>query len=144
METYTVIDMADWAVVAGAAVGRARTTTPAVITLSGDLGAGKTTLVQHIARHLGITDTVTSPTFVIMHNYPCDQIWQKLVHIDAYRLEGESSESIARLKLSDYINDPHALSCIEWSEFIADSIPENAIAIHITLGEGEKRTVTIR
>ena len=60
-----------------------------LVTLSGDLGAGKTTFTQGIARALGVEETVASPTFVIEKVYVLTaQRWERLVHIDAYRLEG--------------------------------------------------------
>ena len=75
-----------------------RFTGAAIAALSGDLGAGKTTLTQAIARELGIKEQVISPTFIIMKFYDIDiHPWQKLVHIDAYRLK--SKDELLRLDL---------------------------------------------
>src|SRR3989338_1544300 len=59
-----------------------------VVALSGDLGAGKTTFAQAVAKSLGVEETVNSPTFVIQKVYALsDQQWGRLIHIDAYRLK---------------------------------------------------------
>ncbi len=70
--------------------------------LNGELGAGKTTLVKYIGKHLGIKETINSPSFIIMKIYP------KLVHMDAYRISGTLDEYI------DYFDDDKIL-IIEWS-----------------------------
>jgi len=112
-----------------------------IVGLSGHLGAGKTAFVKMVAKALGIRETVTSPTFVIMKNYGVntnleqgenservsdpdnlgkDQIkskiknWQTLVHIDLYRLE--KPEEIKALNLEKVISDPKNLIMIEWPE----------------------------
>lgn len=78
--------------------------TATVIALSGDLGAGKTTLTQELARQLGVTDTVISPTFVIMKEYAITRgPYTQLVHIDAYRLE--SAAELERLGWRDLLRD---------------------------------------
>ena len=69
----------------GEALGRTLVA-PAVIALHGDLGAGKTTLVQAICRGLGVTDEVTSPTFALVHEYTGASV--PVFHLDLYRLEG--------------------------------------------------------
>lgn len=92
---------------------------PTVITLQGDLGAGKTTFTQTLARVLGITETVTSPTFVIQKNYPIllpHFPFTKLVHIDAYRIENENE--MRTLGWERLVQEGRALIVIEWSERI--------------------------
>ena len=114
-----------------------------VITFSGDLGAGKTTLIQEIARQLGVTDTLQSPTFVIYKRYriPSLQDWSFLIHGDMYRLE--SAEEIEKLGWSELITDPNNLICIEWPEKITGAIPENALCVTIKHLGGEKRSIEI-
>ena len=80
---------------------------PCVLTLSGDLGAGKTTLTKGIAKGMGITATVNSPTFNICKIYKGNK---KLVHIDAYRLD----PSLDDLGFEEQMDD--AIMVIEWSE----------------------------
>jgi tRNA threonylcarbamoyladenosine biosynthesis protein TsaE len=114
-----------------------------VIALSGDLGAGKTTLVQHIARELGIVEVVTSPTFTIMKRYITgdNQYIKELVHIDAYRIE--SGEEVRPLQLAPLFSTPGTLLCIEWAEKIAHSLPSNTIHIAITLHKNDVREINI-
>ncbi len=83
--------------------------------LSGHLGAGKTAFVKAVAKELGIEEIVTSPTFVIMKIYETrDDIFKRLVHIDAYRLE--KREDLEALRFEDVVADPHNLVMIEWPE----------------------------
>lgn len=90
-----------------------------ILTLQGDLGAGKTTFTKGIAATLGITKTITSPTFAIMNVYelPAEKNGIKtLVHIDAYRLE--SPDEIITIGAEDYLGEPDTLCVIEWPEKI--------------------------
>ncbi len=107
-----------------------------VVGLYGNLGAGKTTLTQSVARVLGISETVTSPTFVIEKIYELtDKKFTHLIHIDAYRLE--KSEELLHLGWQDIISDPHNLILIEWPERVADIMPEH---IKISLKTLENET----
>ena len=114
-----------------------------LLALSGDLGAGKTTFVQELAKYLGVVEPVTSPTFTIMKQYELPQgVFDHLIHIDAYRME---SEIEARpLRLSEILTTPRTIVCIEWPERIASYIPEKAIKILITCGKGEARQVVVQ
>ncbi len=82
-----------------------------IITLEGELGAGKTTFVKGIAKFLKIKRPITSPTFNIVKEYD-----DKLCHIDAYRVHDED------LAIDDYL-DREFIICIEWHENIVDYIP---------------------
>lgn len=85
-----------------------------ILTLSGDLGAGKTTFTKGLADGLGVSDTITSPTFSLMNVYPVtnhDQI-KTLVHIDTYRLEQE--DELLVIGVEDYLADPETVVIIEW------------------------------
>lgn len=105
-----------------------------VYLLDGDLGAGKTTLTQGIAKGLGITRTVTSPTFNIQKIYKGKM---SLYHIDAYRLEGCHQD----LGFDEYMYDD-GLTVIEWSQFVPEIIPEEFLKIHIRLLEEDGRKFT--
>ncbi len=90
-----------------------------VVGLSGHLGAGKTAFIKILAKLLGISETVTSPTFVLMKIYeiPSDLKtipWKRLVHIDAYRLE--KPEELAALDFENLVSDPRNLIMVEWPE----------------------------
>lgn len=102
-----------------------------VILLDGDLGAGKTTLTQGIAKGLDVKRNVTSPTFTIQKIYKGRL---PLYHIDAYRLEGMSQD----LGFDEYM-DADGVTVIEWADFVPDLIPDDHLLIHITLLEEESR-----
>lgn len=102
-----------------------------VILLNGDLGAGKTSLTQGIAKGLDVTRNVTSPTFNILKIYNGKM---PLYHIDAYRLEGLHQD----LGFEEFLQDD-GLTVIEWSEFVPDLIPNNYLSISISLCDGDKR-----
>ena len=112
-----------------------------VLALSGDLGAGKTTFVQQLATILGITDTVNSPTFVIMKRYETDDsTFSKLVHIDAYRIE--DSVEMKALHFSEIIQDKYNLVCIEWAEKIADLLPVGTVRLELVALPHSKHKIT--
>ena len=105
--------------------------------LTGDLGAGKTTLVRGIARALNIKSVVQSPTFNIMKVYFDGD--RPLIHIDAYRLADVNTD----IGLDEYIGYETGITVIEWPEFIKDLIPENAIEVNIRHTEGDTINITI-
>lgn len=105
---------------------------------TGDLGAGKTTLVRGIAQALNIKSVVQSPTFNIMKIY-FDGI-KPLIHIDAYRLADVETD----IGLDEYIGYETGLTVIEWPDFIKNLIPSNAITINITNLGDTKRQITIQ
>jgi tRNA threonylcarbamoyladenosine biosynthesis protein TsaE len=86
----------------------------------GDLGSGKTTFTQAVGRLLGLTEPMTSPTFVIEKLYalPAGQKFKQLVHIDAYRLE--SGAELAKLNWAQLAADPGNLILVEWADKVAD------------------------
>ena len=108
-----------------------------VVGLSGDLGVGKTAFVQCVAEVLGVTDTVTSPTFVLRSDYDtADTTFKHLIHIDAYRLE-----TIAELDTIGWdtiLATPHTLIMVEWINAITDRIPPNTFFITLSV-QGEER-----
>lgn len=108
-------ELVDW----GRRLGR-QVTPPLVVTLTGDLGAGKTTLVRAICEGYGVTDDVTSPTFSIVHEYSAAR--SPVHHLDLYRLEGkEDRQNIGW----DDILGGEGLVLIEWPERAADCIPDH-------------------
>ena len=112
-----------------------------VITLSGDLGAGKTTFVQAIANHLGVAESVQSPTFVLMKTYSTtSEIFPQLVHIDAYRITDESE--LAVIHLDEILSQPNTLVCIEWPEHIASVIPDYTHSLSFAVADTTTRYVT--
>lgn len=91
---------------------------PAVVTLAGDLGAGKTTLVQAIARGLGVADDVTSPTYALVHRY--DSPRGAVHHLDLYRLRDPSQ--LAQLGWDDILRD-EGIVLIEWPDRAGTALP---------------------
>lgn len=101
-----------------------------VIALVGDLGTGKTALTGYIAEGLGITETVSSPTFTIVKEYRSGRL--PLFHFDVYRL-GSGSE-LLDLGVDEYINGD-GVCVIEWADIVADVLTEDATVIHLRYGE---------
>lgn len=109
------------------------------LALHGDLGVGKTTFVQGLARGLGVTDPVTSPTFNIFTLYKGSA--RTLVHMDAYRLEND--RQIDALMLEDFLVSPWILA-VEWPEKIAAWIPANALHLDLGITPDQRHTVRLR
>ncbi len=113
-----------------------------VLALSGDLGAGKTTLTQAIARELGVKENVISPTFILIKNYEIkNKTFNKLVHIDAYRFEHENE--LLKLGWEELIADSKNLILVEWPEKVSKIIPKGAIWIKLKHIDEEKRLIDI-
>jgi tRNA threonylcarbamoyladenosine biosynthesis protein TsaE len=112
-----------------------------VIALRGGLGAGKTCLVKGLARGLGVTERITSPTYTIVSEYNASLNGEALplYHIDAYRLNGD--EDFENTGAGDCIG--RGISVIEWSERIPRSIPDDAIIIEIEIIGPESRRIII-
>lgn len=109
-----------------------------VVGLSGDLGAGKTTFVQAVARHLGVKNKVNSPTFVIIKKYALKNKKHKFMfHLDAYRLKNENE--LLHLGWEDIISNEGHLVFIEWPENVAGAIPKHAQKIHILTDKNEHK-----
>ena len=114
-----------------------------LVTLSGDLGAGKTSFVQGTAREFGVTGPVTSPTFVLEKIYELptnSSFFSLLIHIDAYRLEG--GEQLVPLDFARYLNIPAALIMLEWPERVADGLPEADVHISLEVLPDNTRSIT--
>jgi tRNA threonylcarbamoyladenosine biosynthesis protein TsaE len=102
-----------------------------VVGLIGDLGAGKTTFTQAVAQELGVTEAVTSPTFVIEKIYKLEgKEFDHLIHIDAYRLE--KAEELINLGWHDITANPKNLIFVEWPEKVAAVMPPHTQKISFT------------
>lgn len=114
--------------------------TATIVALHGDLGAGKTTFTQAVAKTLGVTETVTSPTFVIEKLYSLSHPdFKKLIHIDAYRLE--SGKELLHLGWKEIAADPKNLIFIEWPERVADILPNDMKKIEFTFVDDTTREI---
>ncbi|WP_077624178.1 tRNA (adenosine(37)-N6)-threonylcarbamoyltransferase complex ATPase subunit type 1 TsaE [Sediminibacillus massiliensis] len=105
-----------------------------VLTLEGDLGAGKTTFTKGLGAGLGVRRTINSPTFTIVKEYQGEI---PLYHMDVYRLE-DSEEDIG---FDEYFNGD-GITVIEWAHFIADYLPEKRLDIEIRLIDEQEREIT--
>lgn len=109
-----------------------------IVGLKGELGAGKTTFVQLVARELGVADTVGSPTFVIAKTYPIDHApFSRLVHIDAYRLASGEESGIG---WTAYASDPANLVFVEWPENLT-GFPSDAATLAFAVTGEKTRTI---
>lgn len=124
----------------------AKTLTPrlhgaTLITLSGELGAGKTSFVQGVASALGVVGSVTSPTFVLEKIYQLHgPSFSKLVHIDAYRLTG--GEELRALGFDELMGEVGNLVLLEWPEKVIDLLPAPAHRITLSIPSTEGRTIS--
>ncbi len=108
-----------------------------IIAMQGTLAAGKTTITKGIAQALGITETITSPTFCLISEY---QGSMPLYHMDVYRLDG--AEDFINLGTDDMLYGD-GVSIIEWSEKIMDELPSSTIILKITPQDDGKRLIEI-
>jgi tRNA threonylcarbamoyladenosine biosynthesis protein TsaE len=110
-----------------------------VVCLDGELGTGKTTLVQGLASGWGSTDPVSSPTFVIINLYRRTDD-EKFAHLDAYRLEGPGDAEM--LDIEELLaNGPLV---VEWAPRIQDSLPDDNLAVQLTWVEDEYRDLKFK
>lgn len=104
-----------------------------VVAIAGELGAGKTTLVQAICRGAGVTTEVTSPTYALVHEYEGDRF--PIYHLDLYRLN--KPEDLTNLGWDDMLRS-HALILVEWPERGGDRIPADAVPIDLELDPADE------
>ena len=131
-----------------------------IIALTGNLGSGKTTFVQGLAKGLKIKDNITSPTFVILKEYTFRHailrpksnlrgriLWskiKKLIHIDAYRID--NINDIKSVGIEDYLYRQDVIMVIEWADKIKEILPKNIININfkaVVNGSNELRKISI-
>lgn len=111
-----------------------------MITFSGDLGAGKTTMTQELARQLGVKENVVSPTFVIMKIYKTKNIkFKNLIHIDAYRLD--KKEELLRLGWEEIISNKENLVIVEWPERVLECFPKEIFKVKLEHKDEGTRTI---
>jgi len=98
-----------------------------VVALKGELGAGKTTFVQGVAKGLGIKEKILSPTFVIMKSYPVSRMGKTFFHIDCYRMKDE--QDLLALGWDTIVSNGKNIVLIEWSERVRKILPKEKISI---------------
>ena len=104
---------------------------PLVVAITGDLGAGKTTLVRAICRGAGVTEPVTSPTFALVHEYV--GTLGMVYHLDLYRLT--SPDELTAIGWDDLMR-AHAMALIEWAERAGDRLPSEIVPLALEHVEG--------
>lgn len=114
-----------------------------IIILNGDLGSGKTTFVQNIAKNLNIKENINSPTFTISKRYNISEQekWKKLIHLDLYRLKKESD--LKFIGLENDIQNKENLIFIEWPEIAKKILPKKILTVNIEYVENNYRKITI-
>lgn len=109
-----------------------------LIAYSGGLGAGKTTITRGISIGMGLGDEVTSPTFALVNEYRGDRL--SLIHFDMYRIN--SADDLETTGFFDYMDEDTVLA-VEWSENIAEELPEDALRIDIQRLDEDSREISI-
>jgi tRNA threonylcarbamoyladenosine biosynthesis protein TsaE len=107
-----------------------------VVTVSGELGSGKTTFVRGACRALGVTVPVTSPTFTVGHRYPATP---DVSHLDLFRFEGVSAAEWGDLE--PYFED--AICFVEWPEAAAGALPPVRVAVRLSHVDPDQREITL-
>ena len=115
----------------------------AVLGFVGDLGGGKTSFTQGLAKNLGIKKDILSPTFILMQNYSLSGKkfpWKNFYHIDAYRVK--SSKEILKLGFEEIIKDSQNIVVVEWADIIKDILPKNMLWIKFEwLDKNERKII---
>ncbi|MDE6080308.1 MAG: tRNA (adenosine(37)-N6)-threonylcarbamoyltransferase complex ATPase subunit type 1 TsaE [Duncaniella sp.] len=112
-----------------------------IYAFDGEMGAGKTTFINALARELGVTDDPTgSPTFSIVNEYRSDTTAELIYHFDLYRIE--NLEQAFDIGIEDYL-DSGALCLIEWPDRIDDILPDDTVRVAITVNPDGSRTLSI-
>lgn len=106
----------------------------AVVAVSGDLGAGKTTLIRAIAAGLGVAEPVTSPTFALVHRYA--GVRGPVYHVDAYRLKPRDTPDLG---LDDMLQEQNAVVLMEWPERLGAGAPEFSHRLELAEVDGGAR-----
>jgi tRNA threonylcarbamoyladenosine biosynthesis protein TsaE len=106
------------------------------LALKGDLGAGKTAFTKGIAKGLGVTDEITSPTFTIIHEYQGDT---RLIHIDTYRLD--HPQELEDIGFNDYLSE--GVVVMEWADRVRNLLPRKVLWVCFEILAEDRRKITI-
>ena len=111
-----------------------------VLALTGDLGSGKTTFVQGLAKGLGVKENITSPTFILLNLHQAKK-GLKLAHFDLYRLD--TAKDLESIGAGDYLHKKKIISVIEWAEKIKKILPDKTIWIKFEHIDENSRKIII-
>ncbi len=109
---------------------REGSSTPRVLCLWGELGSGKTTFVQGVAKGLGITTRLLSPTFIIVRRHNIPETYNVLYHLDLYRIA--TPEDAKAVGFTDMTHESGSLIIVEWPERLGGLLPEKRIDFRFT------------
>lgn len=112
-----------------------------IIGLSGELGGGKTTFSQGLAKGLGIKERILSPTFVLIKKYKLTHKFKNFYHIDCYRVE--KPKELLSLGFKEIISEPKNIIIIEWVEKIRKILPRKITLIQFNFIDKNKRKITV-
>jgi tRNA threonylcarbamoyladenosine biosynthesis protein TsaE len=144
-DTYTIVQPPDFQkIITDIFSSREEATDgPLIVTLTGDLGAGKTTFTQELGKALGIAERITSPTFTVMKQYELThKEYDELFHIDAYRIE--DVQELRPLHIEELFFKKRAIIVIEWPEHISSVIPTSALSLIIKINADNVREVVVQ
>src|SRR4030042_5609190 len=118
----------------------------AVLALEGELGAGKTTFVQGLAKAMGIKEKITTPTFLILKRFTIYDLrfkseFENIFHIDCYRLD--KPDELAELGFEEVLKDQKNLIVIEWADKVKSIIPKDAVWVKFEWVDENKRKIQI-
>ena len=105
----------------------------------GTMGAGKTTIIKAICKHLGATDIVSSPTFTLVNEYKTS-LGESLFHIDFYRIRKQ--EEVFDFGLEEYLTGD-SYCFMEWPELVEELLPEETVRVRITIENSEQRVLSL-
>jgi len=110
-----------------------------LVAISGPLGSGKTVLIQGICEGLGVKQLVTSPSFIIINEYPAEKFW--VYHLDLYRLK--NIPELINLGYEEYFYG-NGVCLIEWAEKARELLPDDRIEIHLKILSETQREIVIQ
>lgn len=111
-----------------------------VLSLSGDLGSGKTSFAQGFLRAAGVKSKIISPTFVLVKHYAINaKCYKNIYHIDCYRLN--QPKELLNLGLKEIFSNPENIILIEWPERIKSYLPKNIIKLKFKYGQKENERI---
>ena len=122
-------------------IKQGKRTRATILALYGELGSGKTTFVQGLAKVIGVPHRILSPTFTIMREYPVQYLdFTRLFHIDLYQIKEVDNDTLG---LSEIFANPRHLVVIEWAERLGNKLPKDHLDIYFEV-KNQGRLIIVR